>query len=144
MARLTSRPKIDAKAELPDRVFVTLAFGPPARAGRGAAAHHAVYWNKAAEMMRPFGWQEVERVFLGGGRGSYMTFAAVGTTAPKIPEPVQDWLKESQPECWEIGASIAKAAAGFLGAIAAMFGVPVLADLGRAVDQALEAFSEGG
>jgi hypothetical protein len=107
--------------------FVTLAFGPPANPLKvRATTHHAVHWNKAREMMRPFGFAEVEgsAVILGDGQGSVITFKTRG--APVIPQPIQDWLKAIDPPGFKAAASIAKVAAGVLAAISKLFGVPQL------------------
>lgn len=135
---LPTAPVSVLKSKTPSAVYVTLAFGPPT-SPKTVAVWHAVHWNKAAEMMRPYGWQEEERVFLGGGKGSYMTFSGPGTMEPKIPQEVQDWVQETQPKAWKIGVTIAKAAAGFLNAIARIFGVPVLGEIGRVVEDVVEA-----
>ena len=127
--------------KLPDAVFVTVSFGPPTKPV-AAAVWHAVHWNKAAEMMRPYGWQEVERVHLGKGRGSYMTFGGPGFLEPKLPQEVQDWLEATQPNAWKIGVQIAKAAAGFLKAVAALFGCKTLAEIGKVVGDVTNAVED--
>jgi len=129
------------KPALPDRVLVTVAFGPPPTP-KVVAVWHAVQWNKAAEMMRPYGWTEEERVFLGGGKGSYMTFSGPGTLEPKLPQEVQDWLQATQPKAWKCAVGIAQAAAGFLKAIARIFGVPELGHIGRVIGEVTEAVDD--
>jgi len=129
------------KPALPDRVFVTVAFGPPTTLS-AASVWHAVHWNKVAEMMRPYGWQEVERVYVGGGKGSYVTFSGAGTMEPKLPQAVQDWLESTQPKTWKIAVKIARAAAGFLNAIAMIFGVSELGHIGRTIGDVTDAVDD--
>lgn len=107
--------------------LVTVAFGPPGNPLKARAAiHHAVCWNKTREMLRPFGYEEIDgsAVVLGNGDGSLLTFRVRGE--PKLPQVVQDWLKETEPRGFEGASEIAAGAAKVLQVIAGAFGVPQL------------------
>lgn len=123
--------------------FVTVAFGPPGNPLKTRAAiHHAVHWNKLREMMRPFGFEEVQgsAVILGNGDGSVITFRTRG--APKLPQPVQDWLEAVEPKGFEVAKKIAAVAAGVLDVIGRMFGVRVLSDIAAGSRLVLDAVEE--
>lgn len=120
--------------------LVTVAFGPPGNPLKSRASiHHAVHWNKVREMLRPFGYEEIEgsAVVLGGGDGSLLTFRVRGE--PKLPQVVQDWLAEAEPKGFEGAAEIASGAAKVLGVIAKAFGVPVLGVIAAGATVVLDA-----
>jgi hypothetical protein len=123
--------------------YVTVAFGPPpSPLTQRAAVHHAVHWNKLREMLRPFGYEEVPdsaRV-LGDGGGSIITFRTRGE--PKLPEPVQAWLKAQEPKGAKVATDIARGAARFLGIIATAFGVPQLGLIAGGATVVIDAISE--
>ena len=109
---------------------VTVAFGPPANPLKSRAGiHHAVHWNKIREMVRPYGFEEIEgsAVILGDGQGSVISFSVRGE--PKLPEVVQEWLKETEPKGFAEATKIASGAARFLAIIAKAFGVPLLGEI---------------
>ena len=107
--------------------IVTVAFGPPtAPLQTKAGIWHAVHWNKLREMVRPFGFAEVEgsAQILGHGDGSIISFRVKGE--PKLPPIVQDWLQDIEPKGFAAATKIAKGAIAVLAAIAKAFGVKEL------------------
>ena len=122
---------------------VTVAFGPPANPIKmRAAIHHAVHWNKLREMLRPYGFDEVEgsAVILGDGGGSVITFRVRGE--PKLPPVVQAWLLKVEPKGFAIASKIAKGAATFLAIIAKAFGVPQLGAIAAGATVVLDALTD--
>ena len=110
--------------------MVSVAFGPPGNPLKTRAGiHHAVHWNKLREMVRPFGFVELEgsAQILGDGQGSIIPFRTKGE--PKPPQPVQVWLEEVEPKGFKEATKIAQGAAKILALIAKAFGVPVLGQI---------------
>ena len=123
--------------------MVTVSFGPPPNPLKvPAGVWHAVHWNKLREMLRPFGFDEVEgsAVVLGDGGGSVITFRVRGE--PKLPPVVQDWLKKEQPKAFAVAAKIAKGAATFLVILAKAFGVPQLGVIASGATVVLDALAD--
>ena len=119
---------------------VTVAFGPPANPLKSRAGiHHAVHWNKLREMLRPFGFDEVDGSarILGDGDGSIISFRVRGE--PVLPQVVQDWLKEVEPKGFAEASKIAQGAVAVLATIAKLFGVPQLGVIAAGATVILEA-----
>lgn len=123
--------------------FVSVGFSPPSNPLKvRASIHHAVHWNKLREMLRPYGWEEVpgSAQILGDGDGSIISFRTRGE--PKLPQPVQDWLKATEPKGFEVAAKIAAGAAHVLTVIAKLFGVPQLGVIAAGATVVLEAVKD--
>ena len=120
--------------------YVTVAFGPPSNPLKTrAGVHHAVHWNKVREMLRPYAFQEVEgsAVVLGHGDGSVITFRTRGE--PKLPDPVQKWLAETEPKGVAEASKIAKGGAKVVATIAKLFGVPQVGSIASGATVVLDA-----